>query len=108
MIAAKKPVMDNPFLIEFAGVTGQGELAPLALKLYLPHSSEPTVPLSVLVRREATVESVIGFALYTYYDQHRSPPLTPEQSRTAHWTMRIVEDDGSIDEDFPGTTNLLL
>ncbi|KAJ9068943.1 Component of a membrane-bound complex containing the Tor2p kinase [Entomophthora muscae] len=101
MIAAKKPVMDNPFLTEFAGVTGQGELAPLALKLYLPHSSEPTVPLSVLVRREATVESVIGFALYTYYDQHKLPPLTPEQSRTSHWTMRIVEDDGSIDEDFP-------
>ncbi|KAI0224379.1 Component of a membrane-bound complex containing the Tor2p kinase [Massospora cicadina] len=101
MIAVKKPVMDNPFLNEFAGVTGQGELAPLALKLYLPHSNDPTVPLSLLVRREATVENVIGFALYTYYDQHRAPPLTPNQSRTSHWTMRIVEEDGTIDEDFP-------
>lgn len=101
MIDAKKPVMNNPFLGEFASFTGQGELAPLALQLYLPHSSTPNKPLPLTVRRDASVENVIGFALYTYYDKRWQPPLTPQQSKTSQWTMRIVEDDGSIDEDFP-------
>jgi hypothetical protein len=49
------------------------------------------------------VEEVIGYALYEYIE-HKWKPLIEADSGlevTSGWNMRIVEDDGVIDEDFP-------
>jgi hypothetical protein len=77
----------------------------VTLELYFPHSSNETVPLVVKVRRDATVEEVTGYGLFKYWEEGRKPLLQDEESdqrwSTVGWGLRIVEDDGEVDEDFP-------
>ncbi|GAA6010482.1 hypothetical protein JCM10207_001326 [Rhodosporidiobolus poonsookiae] len=84
----------------------------LKLTLYFPHSSSPSKGLKVSVKRDVTVEEVIGAGLWSFVDEGREPKLeeTEEQGwegrarrgeETARWNLRIVEDDGEVDEDFP-------
>ncbi len=56
-------------------------------------------PMQVVVKRDASVEDVIGYALYQYTDEGRTPPPLEELGA---YSLRIVEDDGDIDDDFPG------
>jgi len=55
--------------------------------------------MEVVVKRDSTVEDVVGYALYQYTDEARLPPAL---SSIEAYSLRIVEDDGAIDDDFPG------
>ncbi|PKY14011.1 hypothetical protein RhiirB3_425926 [Rhizophagus irregularis] len=101
LIVEKKSKLDNPFVEEYSFFAGKGDLNPLTLKIYLPFSNKPLHPLVVVVKRDATVEEVIGYTLYQYWDEKREPALEPKFCDVLQWTMRIVEDDGEIDFDFP-------
>lgn len=102
LIIKQKSRDDNPFAEEFLRVAGMGETTPVQLKIYLPHSDKPKDPMQVVVKREASVEDVIGYILYQYYHEGRTPHFTDDQSTVVQWNLRIVEDDGEIDDDLPG------
>lgn len=64
------------------------------------------------VRRDATVEEVIGFALWNYWEEGWLPKLDEGLSgeddpkwgtklSAVGWILRIAEDDGEVDDDFP-------
>ncbi|BGP03012.1 Component of a membrane-bound complex containing the Tor2p kinase [Rhodotorula toruloides] len=85
----------------------------LNLALYFPFSSRPSQPLKIRVKRDVTVEEVIGAGLWAYWeDEGRKPKLDGESigvkpgeaeegRETTRWNLRIVEEDGEVDEDFP-------
>lgn len=90
-------------------------LPSLTFKMYFPFSQEPLKPIEITVRKDVTVEEVIGWALFKYCESGRKPEVhaghesgpnkevNPAIWRTtAGWALRIVEDDGEVDEDFPG------
>ncbi|CAH1759309.1 22504_t:CDS:2 [Entrophospora sp. SA101] len=99
LIAEKKSKLDNPFREKYSFFAGKGDLNPIKLKLYLPFCKEPTKPLVLIVKRDASVEEVIGYTLYQYWDEKREPILESRLCNVVQWIMRIVEDDGEIDED---------
>ncbi|CAI2168221.1 6871_t:CDS:2 [Funneliformis geosporum] len=101
LIAEKKSKLDNPFVEEYSFFAGKGDLKPLTLKIFLPFSNKPLQPLVVVVKSDASVEEVIGYTLYQYWDEKREPALESKLCDVLQWTMRIVEDDGEIDYDFP-------
>ncbi|KAG0344736.1 hypothetical protein BG004_004212 [Podila humilis] len=107
LIIKQKSRDDNPFAEEFLRVAGMGETSPVQLKIYLPGSDKPKEPMQVVVKREATVEDVIGYILYQYYHEGRMPHFTDEQSTVVQWNLRIVEDDGEIDDDLPAVERTL-
>jgi hypothetical protein len=94
--------LNNPFAKDFSFVSGKGEATPIQLKVYFPNSQKPKQPLNLVVKRDATVEEVIGFALFSYVEEKRLPAMDDKNSFVIAWNLRIVEDDGLIDEDFPG------
>ena len=55
--------------------------------------------MKVAVRPDATVEEAIGFVLYQYTEEGRQPKA---RDTVRVYSLRIVEDDGEIDNDFPG------
>lgn len=69
------------------------------------------------VRKDASVEEVVGFALWTYWEEEWEPKLDEglegegeevERKRRQRlsavgWVLRIAEDDGEPDDDFPRT-----
>jgi hypothetical protein len=57
--------------------------------------------LNIAVKKEATVEDVIGYSLLEYVSEERQPQIPEDKCSVVYWNMRIVEDDGSIDDDFP-------
>ncbi len=77
-------------------------MEPIFLKIYVPFSNDPSTPLEIIVKKDAKVEDVIGYALYEYVNEERLPPLEDTMCDVVCWNMRIVEDDGKIDDDFPG------
>lgn len=73
----------------------------------LPFSKDPSKPLAIMVQPDATVDNVIGYCLFEYINEKLHPILPTDMLVVANWNLRIVEDDGEIDEDFPGkSTNL--
>ncbi|KAF9413045.1 hypothetical protein BGZ76_005104, partial [Entomortierella beljakovae] len=98
---------DNPFADEFLRIAGMGETNPANLKIYLPSSEKPKEPMQVIVKREATIEDVIGYILYQYCHEGRTPLLSEELSSVVRWNLRIVEDDGEIDDDLPAVDRTL-
>ncbi|GEM10754.1 stress activated MAP kinase interacting protein Sin1 [Rhodotorula toruloides] len=90
----------------------------LNLALYFPFSSRPAQPLKIRVKRDVTVEEVIGAGLWAYWeDEGREPKLDGESigvkpgeaeegRETTRWNLRIVEEDGEVDEDFPALDRL--
>ncbi|KAI1314843.1 hypothetical protein EDD11_001668 [Mortierella claussenii] len=107
LINQQKSREDNPFAEEFLRIAGMGEPNPVQLKIYVPSSDAPKDPMQVVVKREATVEDVIGYILYQYYHEGRKPALSDELSTVVQWNMRIVEDDGEIDDDLPAVERTL-
>jgi len=85
----------------YASFSGKGDLKPLHLKIYRPTSDEPMRPVDVVVRQDATVAETIGFSLYRYWEEGRKPPLKMEECDANVWTLRIMEDEGVVDDDFP-------
>jgi hypothetical protein len=113
---AVSTVSSNPFASLYASVAAPSAAPSLELEIYFPHSKKPSKPLVVKVRKDATVEEATGFGLYKYWEEGREPKLSEEAEgpgledrwSTVGWGLRIVEDDGEVDEDFPrrSSTNL--
>lgn len=62
------------------------------------------------MRKDATVEEVLGFGLWSYWENGWLPRLDDEDTNSNNleeklsavgWVMKIAEDDGEVDEDFP-------
>jgi hypothetical protein len=98
----------NPFSELYAAISGRAETASMNVQVLFPHAREPAGKFMELnVRKDATVEEVIGFALWSYWEAGWLPKLDEGQSgeddpkSAVGWIMRIAESDGEIDEDFP-------
>jgi hypothetical protein len=89
-------------LILFFKKSGRGDQNAIKLKIYIPYSDDPETPLDIMVKRECSVEDAIGYTLFEYVALKLGPKIPDDKSSVIMWNMRIVEDDGSIDEDFPG------
>jgi hypothetical protein len=95
---------DNPFASLYASAAALSNVPSISLELYFPHSENPAQALVTKVRKDATVEEVTGFGLYKYWEESRKPLLSEQSEQrwsTVGWGLRIVEDDGEVDEDFP-------
>ena len=99
------PAGHNPFSTLYSFVGAAPGSQAISLEIYFPHSQQPTEPIRMQVRKDASVEEVTGFGLLKYWDAGRTPRLDQEESEqkwsTIAWGLRIVEDDGEVDEDFP-------
>ncbi|THV04470.1 hypothetical protein K435DRAFT_649347, partial [Dendrothele bispora CBS 962.96] len=121
----------NPFAETYASISGRG-VAPaqrVAIRVFFPRATgtkdggrdrgknKVREGMEFSVRKDATVEEVIGFALWSYWEEGWLPALdhglpkgsgdeTEEEERRVRlsavgWILRITEDDGEIDDDFP-------
>lgn len=103
----------NPFTEMYASVSGRSAPASIIVSVYFPHAYRPTgKPMELTVSRDATVEEVIGFALWTYWEEGWLPKLDdgltgPDDPKWENrisacgWILRLAEDDGEVDDDFP-------
>jgi len=108
----------NPFSDLYSAISGRGVSPPasMVVTVFFPFAREPAgEPMRLRVRKDATVEEVLGFGLWSYWEAGWSPRLddedinsnTSEEKLTAvGWVMKIAEDDGEVDEDFPRTASL--
>jgi hypothetical protein len=101
MIAAKATTAENPYAA-YSHASGKGSSHPMTLCVYLPHSSTPYKPISLVVRPDAIIDDVIGYILYDYVEQKRGAELDPELYDLAQWVLLIAEDDGEIEDELPG------
>jgi hypothetical protein len=112
MLASQSGMTDNPFTELYGAISGRGDSSAISLDIYLPHSKQPLQAVKLNIRKDATVEEVIGFGLWTYWEQKLEPKLDEglggdeDRQRAVRlsaigWSLRIAEDDGEVDEDFP-------
>ena len=112
MLASQSGMTDNPFTELYGAISGRGDSSAIALDIYFPHSKQPFQAVKVNIRKDATVEEVIGFGLWTYWEQKLEPKLDEglggddDRQRAIRlsaigWSLRIAEDEGEVDEDFP-------
>jgi hypothetical protein len=96
----------------YASISGRGEIASTNVHVYFPHAQQPRgKPMDLNVRRDASVEEVIGFALWNYWEEGWLPKLdeglTQDDPKievrlsAVGWILRIAEEDGEVDDDFP-------
>ncbi|OAV87460.1 hypothetical protein PTTG_10081, partial [Puccinia triticina 1-1 BBBD Race 1] len=99
---------DNPFRCFYALLASKERNA-LKISLYYPFSTEPSKPIKTSMKADVCVEEVVGFALWKYVEEAREPKLAEISARpdgldlleTFAWCLRLVEDDGEVDDDFP-------
>ncbi|KAI0305259.1 stress-activated map kinase interacting protein 1-domain-containing protein [Multifurca ochricompacta] len=100
----------NPFSDLYSAISGRGvpPATSMTVTIFFPFAREPEgKPMALSVRKDATVEEVLGFALWSYWEEGWLPrldadPNAPEEKLSAvGWVMKIAEDDGEVDEDFP-------
>ncbi|TIA71284.1 hypothetical protein E3P92_03021 [Wallemia ichthyophaga] len=103
-----KSTSENPFRRLYAAMDASEIGSSVNLSLYFPHSSRPKEPLRMQIRKDATCEEVIGFGLYLFVEQREKDIKGMLGSSTDNvrwspegWNLRIVEEDGEVDEDFP-------
>ncbi|TDL19644.1 SIN1-domain-containing protein [Rickenella mellea] len=117
MLASTSSTSSNPFSELYALISGRAEVASTTVTVFFPHASSPRGrPMNLNVRKDASVEEVIGFALWSYWEEGWLPKLDdglleekdgeddPKRMATLSaigWVLRIAEDDGEVDEDFP-------
>lgn len=108
LAASSAPQSHNPYTPLYGALASRTGDA-LRLSLFFPHSREPRKQLVVSVRRDVSVEEVIGFGLWSYWEQKREPRLGKEDAEElkgrldpAAWNLMMAEDDGEVDDDFPG------
>ncbi|KAG8802287.1 hypothetical protein FRC17_006434, partial [Serendipita sp. 399] len=111
MLLAQEAVTDNPFTELYGAIAGRGDVPSITLNIFFPESKKPFSATKITVRKDATVEEVIGFGLWTYWEKKLEPTLdeglAEEDPRRHHilsavgWILRIGEEDGEVDEDFP-------
>ncbi|KAJ7583242.1 stress-activated map kinase interacting protein 1-domain-containing protein [Mycena floridula] len=86
----------NPFAEIYAAVSGRAESQSTDIMVYVPHATKPRgKPLQLNIRTEATIEEVVGFTLFKYWEEGWLPRLDEG------WVLMIAEDDGEVDDDFP-------
>lgn len=128
---------ENPFAALYAGIAGRAATVPsMTVEIYFPwadsrqptFSSPPasgaisvhpkTKSMKLNIRKDATMEEVIGYGLYCYVEERWKPELDSAASprsdgereartTTIGWTLMIVE-DGEVDDDFPAIDQSLL
>ena len=100
----------NPFSDLYSAISGRGvsPAASMTATVFFPDAREPAgKPMALSVRRDATIEEVLGFALWSYWEAgwlprlDEDPNASEERLSAVGWVMKIAEDDGEVDEDFP-------
>lgn len=88
------------------------------VQVFFPHARKPAgQPMKLNVRKDATVEEVVGFSLWTYWEEGWLPKLDeglggdedPKRAiklSSIGWIMCMAEDDGEVDDDFPRTHSM--
>lgn len=107
---AKKTKPAAPFE-SFATLSGKGEASPLMIRIYAPFSSTSSKPYEVPIRRSVREENagdrpvnvadLIGLALWRYNDEGLEPSLPADKLNVNWWTLKMVEEGGEVDDDFP-------
>lgn len=109
----------NPFTELYSAIAARGDSDSMMVNVYFPHAREPAgMCLELKVRKDASVEEVLGFALWSYWEKGWSPkidqglqgeedPKWESKCSAVGWILRIAEDDGEVDEDFPRTGSSL-
>jgi len=110
---AKTSSSMNPFEEYYAAISGRAEGESKIVAVFFPKAKKPRGQVMELnVRKDATVEEVLGHALYRYWEEGWLPKIDEglegeEDQRwgtvcsAVGWILRIAEDDGEVDEDFP-------
>ncbi|EMD31951.1 hypothetical protein CERSUDRAFT_119281 [Gelatoporia subvermispora B] len=113
LLAETSNESSNPFTELYSAISGRSETENMYVRVFFPHAREPAgKALDLKVRKDATVEEVLGFALYTYWEENWLPkldeglqgeddPKWATRCSAVGWVLRIAEDDGEVDEDFP-------
>jgi hypothetical protein len=103
----------NPFSDLYSAISGRGVSPPASMDvtIFFPFAREPAgESMRLKVRKDATVEEVLGFGLWSYWETGWLPRLDDEDTNSntseekfsaVGWVMKIAEDDGEVDEDFP-------
>ena len=107
---AKEHKNSIPFQ-KYAHYSGQGTKGSLAVRIYAAFSSTPSKPFELLIQprvrdsqgqdRQVTVADLIGLSLYRYNEEKRQPPLDPKKLNINWFMLRMVEEGGEVDDDFP-------
>lgn len=127
---------ENPFAAFYASIAGRAATVPsMTVDIYFPWADSrrvsPSSPpssgavsvhpktklMKLNIRKDATMEEVIGYGLYCYVEEKWKPELDPADSSrseterearttTIGWTLMIVE-DGEVDDDFPAIDQTL-
>ncbi|KLO06442.1 hypothetical protein SCHPADRAFT_689996, partial [Schizopora paradoxa] len=73
---ASSSTSTNPFTETYALISGRAEVASMTIQVFFPHARSPVgKPLELKVRKDATIEEVIGFALWSYWEEGWQPKL---------------------------------
>lgn len=96
---------------------GESDANGITISLYFPNqtSVEATSPLPVRIRKDVTMEELIGYGLFCYVEKHGEPPQHPDADEeeldiyleTTAWSLHMVE-DGEVDEDYPAIDRSLV
>ena len=110
---AKTLTSTNPFEEYYAAITGRAEGESKAVAVYFPRAKKPMGQVMELnVRKDASFEEVLGYALYKYWEggwlpkideglEGEEDPKWGTVCSAVGWILRIAEEDGEVDEDFP-------
>lgn len=123
---------ENPFATPYKGIGSLSTGPNTSVEVYFPFANSDSISqetksnakavnvksksMSLSVRKDATMEEVIGFSLYCYVEEGWKPDLDEERTNeddravrlsTLGWTLRIVE-DGEVDDDYPAIDRSLL
>lgn len=120
LAAENDDTSENPFTELYSAISGRSEPESMNVQVFFPHATKPAgKALKLNVRKDATMEEVLGFALWSYWEEGWQPRIDeglngeddPKWANTCSavgWIMRIAEDDGEVDEDFPSKFHVLL
>ncbi|KAI0367218.1 SIN1-domain-containing protein [Pilatotrama ljubarskyi] len=113
LAATSNTSSSNPFAELYSAVSGRAESESMVVRVFFPMAREPAGrPMELNVRKDATVEEVLGYALWTYWEEGWLPKIDEGLSgeedpkwaircSAVGWVLRIAEEDGEVDEDFP-------
>ncbi|KAL6901760.1 putative stress activated mitogen activated protein kinase interacting protein Sin1 [Trichoderma evansii] len=109
-IKAKRYKSSVPFQ-KFAHLNGEGTQGAISIRIYAAFSNTPSKYLEVVIRprvqsgqgveRAVTIADLIGLGLYRYNEEKREPPIAPKKRNINWYTLRMVEEGGEVDDDFP-------
>ncbi|KAJ4151003.1 hypothetical protein LMH87_011724 [Akanthomyces muscarius] len=109
-LKAKELKPSTPFQ-KFAHYSGRGTPGSIAVRIYPAYAKTASKPFEVPIRprvsdgqgaeRAVTVADLIGLSLYRYNEEKREPRLPGDKLNINWWTLRMVEEGGEVDDDFP-------